>query len=167
MKKEEKRKLCQGFYDYEKEAIGHEQNPTSSKVEFLRKSRVIAGAIQSVLQKEGVPSFKQQMLLFSYASHKFIRWMIPVLLVLLLITNIRSFIFSEGTFYLTTLIIQSLFYLLAVSDLFIAKKLNIYMTSIPFYFCLENGAALYGIYKGLFNKQPVKWQKFSREAEKF
>jgi len=36
---------------------------------------------------------------------------------------------------------------------------------LPCYYCLENGAALYGIYKGLFNKQSVKWQKFRRKYD--
>jgi hypothetical protein len=57
-----------------------------------------------------------------------------------------------------------MFYLLAFSDMLIAKKYRVSLTSIPFYFCMVNGAALFGIYKGLFKKQPVKWQKFNREA---
>ena len=148
---------------YEKDAIGHERSSSSFNAEFSRKSRVIAGAIQSVMQKEGVPSIKQKGVFFCYVSHKFIRWMIPVLLLVLLSTSMRLTFMTGEFYYLTALIAQILFYLLAFLDLFIAKKYRISLTSIPFYFCMVNGAALFGIYKGLFNKQSVRWEVLSRK----
>jgi cellulose synthase/poly-beta-1,6-N-acetylglucosamine synthase-like glycosyltransferase len=148
---------------YEKEAVGHEQSSSSSKIEFIRKSRIIAGAIQSVLRREGVPTLKQKGLLFCYVSHKFLRWMIPIILIVLFISNLRLVLSLGGTIYITTFLAQVLLYLLAVSDLLIVRKFNISLTSIPFYFCLVNSAALYGLYKGMFNKQSVKWQKFGRQ----
>lgn len=148
---------------YDEEVIGHEKSTTSYKTEFLRKSRVIAGAIQSVMQKEGVPSIKQKQLFFCYVSHKFLRWMVPLILILLFLTNLRLLILSGELIYFMTLFAQTLFYMLAVSAPFLLKKIRIQLTLIPFYFCLVNGAALYGIFKGLFNKQSVKWETFSRK----
>lgn len=150
---------------YEKDAIGHERSSSSSKTEFLRKSRVIAGAIQSVMQKEGVPSIKDKGVFFCYVSHKHLRWMIPIILILLYLVNLRLCYLSGEFIYLASLSVQTLFYMLAVSDMFFARKYKFRLTSIPFYFCMVNTAALYGIYKGLFKKQPVKWRKFSREME--
>ncbi len=150
---------------YEREAVGHERGSSSSKTEFLRKSRVIAGAIQSVMQKEGVPSIRQKGLFFCYVSHKFLRWMIPIVLIILYLVTLRLGYISGEFIYVAAFMVQTLFYLLAVLDIFIARKYKIRLTSIPFYFCMVNAAALYGIYKGLFKKQPVKWQKFSREME--
>lgn len=88
--------------------------------------------------------------------------MIPIILIILFIANLFLMILSGELIYKLTFIAQTVFYLLAVLDLFIVKKYSIRLTSIPFYFCLVNSAALYGIYKGLFKKQPVKWRKFSR-----
>ena len=150
---------------YDHEAIGYERNTNSYKEEFLRKSRIIAGAIQSIVQKEGTPSIKQKQLFFCYVSHKFLRWMIPVILLVLLLTNLRLIFFSKGLVYSVSLILQNSFYLLALLHfplIRVIKRFNIRLFSIPFYFCLVNGAALYGIYKGLLNKQPVKWRKFNR-----
>ena len=150
---------------YEKEAIGHERSSSSYNVEYLRKSRVIAGAVQSVMQKEGVPPINQKGVFFCYASHKLIRWMIPVLIIVLFAANASIFFSSyNGGVYSVTMLAQVLFYLMAVLDMFIAKKHKLPLTSIPFYFCLVNSAALYGIYKGILNKQPVTWRKFSREG---
>ena len=90
--------------------------------------------------------------------------MIPVLLLVLLSTSLLLTVMTGELIYLTALIAQLLFYLLAFMDLFIVKKHSVRLTSIPFYFCMVNGAALYGIYKGVLNKQPVTWRKFSREG---
>lgn len=150
---------------YEKEAIGHERSSNSSKTEFLRKSRVVAGAIQSIMQKEGVPTLKQKGLFFCYVSHKFLRWMIPIVLIILYLVTLRLYYLSGEFIYAVAFAVQSLFYLLAMLDMVIAKRYKIRLTSIPFYFCMVNVAALYGIYKGLFKKQPVKWRKFSRDME--
>ena len=150
---------------YEGEAVGHEKSSSSFKTEFLRKSRVIAGAVQSVMQKEGIPSLKQKGVFFCFVSHKYLRWMIPIILIILFIANSFLMILSGELIYKSTFIAQTVFYLLAVFDLFIVRKYSIRLTSIPFYFCLVNGAALYGIYKGLFKKQPVKWRKFNREMK--
>jgi cellulose synthase/poly-beta-1,6-N-acetylglucosamine synthase-like glycosyltransferase len=147
---------------YEEEAIGDEEGSVSCKVEFLRKSRVVAGAIQSIMQKEGVPSIKKNGLFFCYFSHKFLRWMTPIFLVGLFIANFRLSFLSGETIYGFSLAFQGLFYLLALCGILFSKNINLQIISKPFYFCLVNGAALYGIYKGMFNKQPVKWQKFIR-----
>ncbi|MBI5742135.1 MAG: glycosyltransferase family 2 protein [Nitrospirae bacterium] len=152
---------------YDREALGYEKSSDSPKTEFLRKSRVIAGAIQSIMQKEGVPTVRQKGVFFCYASHKFLRWMIPLILIILFIVNLRLYYLTGEFIYAVTIKAQTIFYLLAAADMFIAKIIRLRITSLPFYFCLVNGAALYGIYKGLFSKQPVKWQKFSRETEAF
>ncbi len=150
---------------YESEAVGHEKSSSSPKVEFHRKSRVVAGAVQSIMQNEGIPTFENMSLLFCYISHKFLRWMVPVFLIVLFIANMIIWISPYGGgLYSLTLIAQVLFYLMAVADIFIAKKRKLPITSIPYYFCLVNGAALYGIYKGILNKQAVTWRKFSRDG---
>lgn len=150
---------------YDNEVVGYERNNTSYKTEFLRRSRVVAGAVQSVLQKAGVPSIRQGRLLYCYISHKLLRWLIPLVLIILFFANLHLMIATTDNLFAATFWGQVLFYILAVTDLFLAdnpaRKAD-KVTLIPFYFCLVNGAALYGLYKGVFNKQPVTWQKFAR-----
>ena len=146
---------------FDEEAVAYEKSTLSYREEYLRKSRVVAGAIQCIMLKEGIPSIKLRRLFFCFVSHKYIRWMIPIILIVIFFTNIRL-LSSGDILYSVTFLIQITFYLLAVLDLFIMRKMRFVVTAIPFYFCLVNCAALYGIYKGLFNKQPVKWQKFDR-----
>lgn len=147
---------------YEPEAVGYEKNVISSKTEFLRKSRVIAGAVQSLIQKEGVPSVSMKKLFYCYVSHKLLRWIVPLLLLLVFFANLWLALISDKFIYIAAMTLQLSFYSLSLLDLFVSKIYKSRFTSIPYYFCMVNGAALYGIYKGLFGKQSVKWQKFSR-----
>ncbi|MCK5230389.1 MAG: hypothetical protein KAR13_09000, partial [Desulfobulbaceae bacterium] len=147
---------------YESEAVSYEKSTISHKGEFIRKSRVIAGAIQSVKQREGVPAGYQAGLLFCYLSHKYFRWMVPILLVVVFWASCHLAAFSQSRIYIFCLAIQTFLYFLAASGYVLKHHVKIFMLSIPFYFCLENGAALYGIYKGLLNRQAVKWRKLER-----
>ena len=147
---------------YDREAIGYEYSNISWKTEFLRKSRVIAGAVQSFLQNEGVPSIKEKGLFFCYFSHKFLRWLTPIFLILLFSVTVALYLLSDKAMYEYSAYLQLLFYLTAFCGIFLNQRINFPIISQPFYFCLVNAAALYGIYKGLCNKQPVTWQKFSR-----
>jgi cellulose synthase/poly-beta-1,6-N-acetylglucosamine synthase-like glycosyltransferase len=148
---------------YDEKATAEEKNGIPSKAEFLRKSRIIAGAVQSLKRKEGVPSADKRGLFFCYVSHKFLRWIVPFLLIALFVVNCRLAFLSGNPLYIVTMAMQVLFYTLTlIGILFEERTRDFRLISVPFYFCLVNGAALYGIYKGLHNKQAVKWQKFSR-----
>ena len=150
---------------YAKEAIGFEDNGISLRNEFLRQSRVIAGAVQALKQKEGVPLMRQRKLFFCFLSHKVLRWMMPVYHIMLLLANIRLFLTFGTGIYAISLIAQAGFYVLALFGFLFKDRCKSPVLSLPCYYCLENGAALYGIYKGLFNKQSVKWQKFRRKYD--
>lgn len=148
---------------YDKEALGYEKSTISYKTEFFRKSRVIAGAIQAIKQKEGVPSITQKQLFLYYFSHKFLRWMIPLFLLLLFVITIRLVLGQAGFVFSAAMAFQVVFYLLALIGLFYKESITRPILSIPFYYCLVNSAALLGIYKGLLNRQSVKWQMFDRK----
>jgi cellulose synthase/poly-beta-1,6-N-acetylglucosamine synthase-like glycosyltransferase len=148
---------------YDSEAKAYEGNTISHKSEFLRKSRIIAGAVQTLLLCEGGPSFRQPQLLFCYLSHKLLRWIVPCLLVVCLTANIILYYSSANIIFSVFLIFQGAFYILAVLGYWNRRNTLGRLFSIPFYFCLVNGAALYGLYKGVFNKQKVTWEVFSRE----
>lgn len=148
---------------YDEEAKGFEKSTISYKTEFLRKSRVIAGAIQALKQGEGIPRPSRKGLFFSFLSHKLLRWLVPGLLLTLLFSNLALVFETETTMYLCFLVGQILFYFFALLGLAMGGRTKIPIIGVPFYFCLVNGAALYGLYKGFLNKQPVTWKKFSRK----
>lgn len=148
---------------YDADAKGYEKSTISHTTEFLRKSRVVAGAVQALKQAEGIPGPSYQGLFFSFLSHKLLRWLVPVFLVILFFSNSFIVVHGEALGYLLILAGQVCFYILAAVGWFIGGESKYNVIGIPFYFCLVNGAALYGLYKGCLNKQPVTWKKFSRK----
>jgi cellulose synthase/poly-beta-1,6-N-acetylglucosamine synthase-like glycosyltransferase len=149
---------------YDGEAKGFERSTISHAKEFLRKSRVIAGAVQALKQAEGIPSPSQKGLFFSFLSHKMLRWLVPGLLLALCYSNIFIVVHGGALIYQVSLAGQVIFYFLALTGLLIGGESKYPVIGIPFYFCLVNGGALYGLYKGCLNKQPVTWKKFSRKS---
>ena len=149
---------------YEGEARGYERNVNSCYVEFLKKSRVVAGAVQAIRQGEGIPEPGMGLLFFCYISHKFLRWHVPLFLILLLLLAGYIYWVTANLFMGLALAVQLFFYLLALLGWIIRGRVNLPILYVPFYFCLVNGAALYGLYKGWLNRQPTKWRVFSRVA---
>ena len=78
----------------------------------------------------------------------------PYLLICVFVCNI--FLLSEPIFKIIFLA-QVIFYLVAIIGLFT----NIFskLTNVPKMFVVMNSAAVVGLYRFLFNRQDVAWQK--------
>jgi len=151
--------INQGFrVIYDDEAIAYENSSVKIADEFRRKTRVTAGAFQTLKNKIGIPNKNNPKFLFSYISHKLLRWLVPILLIILFLAN--AILINYSLFYKISFLIQSVFYLLAIIGWITQKRTKI--LSVPFYFCMINTAALIGMYKGLMDKQEVTWEKFKR-----
>ena len=151
---------------YETQASGYEDASPNLKSEFRRKSRIIAGGIQLIKQREGIPAPKQRKLWFQFLSHKLLRWMIPFFLLMLFSANLKLALTEpifggDVTFYHVTALIQLLFYLLALGGLLLPQ---ISIMSIPTYFCAVNIASIFGVFKGLMGKQAVTWKTFAKRT---
>ncbi len=145
---------------YEPEAIAIEQGTLSGREEFYRKVRIIAGGIQALKLRLGIPSLRQPVLVLGYLSHKLLRWLVPCLL---LLTLLSSAALAGESFYVLAFSAQLLFYgtaLIYGFNIFGCRKLR--LSGIPYYFSLVNGAALVGIWKGLTGTQRVTWQRTTR-----
>ncbi len=145
---------------FEPEAVAIEDSTSSSQEEFRRKIRIVAGGIQAFLQGQGVPRWRQPLLLFGYVSHKLLRWALPFFLLLVFAL---SWVLASSLFYRLALWAQVLFYGGAVCyalNVLAFRKFR--WGNISYYFCLVNGAALVGCCKGLFGMQAVTWQRTQR-----
>lgn len=149
---------------YDGEAKGYEKNVNSNSVEFLKKSRVVAGAVQAIKQNEGIPDPSQGLLFFCYVSHKLLRWHAPLFLLSLFGLTVYLYGVTLDPCAGIFLMLQVSFYLVALLGGGVLGKIKAPFFSVPFYFCLVNCAALFGLYKGWFNKQATKWRVFSRNA---
>ena len=140
---------------YEPEAIAWEETSASWRSEFRRRVRVTAGGFQALLHGAGVPGLRQPMLLFSYVSHKLLRWTLPVILLLLAASSLALL---DRPFYRIVAALQGAFYLCAVAGWVLSKRGWFRSAMVPFYFCLINVAALVGMAKGLLGRQSARWE---------
>jgi poly-beta-1,6-N-acetyl-D-glucosamine synthase len=151
---------CQGFRMlYDPDAIA-EENPTpNSGIEYRRKVRVVAYAVQSLMAGEGVPPLTEAKLLWTYISHKVLRWLAPVFLTGMLVSaGISAFM---SAFWAAVLALQGLFYLLA----FVGWKFPSFdakVFRVPYYFTMVNYAALVGLIRGLLRRQQPVWMRTER-----
>jgi cellulose synthase/poly-beta-1,6-N-acetylglucosamine synthase-like glycosyltransferase len=144
----------------EGDAIAFEQGSCSAMEEFARKARIVAGAVQlskyySTLE---LPSGNPQ-LLFSFFSHKVLRWFSPGLGAIALLSSIL--LASTSSFYLSIVLMQLA--LLAAGLAGCAPRLRRFrFIGMAHYLCLVNAAAVVGLANGLTGRQAVTWRRFHR-----
>ncbi len=147
---------------YDKEVIAYESSPVCISDEISRKTRIVAGAVQTIRQCEGVPGFSNKKFLFCYLSHKLTRWLTSIFLITIYFSNIGILFVNDWFFYKLLFTSQTIVYLFASYGYMKKDKEKMVFIEIPFYFCVVNLSSLIGLYKGLFDKQKVTWKKFHR-----
>ncbi|MBW8000509.1 MAG: glycosyltransferase family 2 protein [Planctomycetes bacterium] len=142
----------------EPDAISYEEVSESCEQEFNRKVRLATWNIKSSLMLLAEALKKKRWLTsFLLFSHRFLRYITLVFLVLLLVSS--SFLLSTNLalfFYL-----QLLFYFLAfIGWLLENRKFKLsWFFWVPFYFCMVNYAAFLGLAKNIFGKTEMLWEK--------
>ena len=144
---------------YEPEARAVEASAASLGVEIQRRIRIIAGAIQSLLRGEGVPRPTQPFLLWKYLSHKVLRWISPVFLVVLLGANV---LLLDKPLYVVAFAGQMLVYGAAFVGTW--QKSPVWGLGIPLYFCAVNIATLIGLVRGVLGQQKEAWDRLERSS---
>ncbi|MBW2998808.1 glycosyltransferase family 2 protein [Candidatus Woesearchaeota archaeon] len=137
---------------YESKAKGWEESAKSYVMEMKRRSRIVAGGFQCL--KFMTFLIKKPFILFEFTSHKFLRWILAELMVLILVLNIV--LFNSNVLFQYLLYAQILFYFLSIMGFFI-KKLS-FIT----YFVLMQIASFLGLIKFIFGLQKVNWTRFKR-----
>ena len=102
---------------YTPDAYAQEYGSANIFEESKRKRRIAAGGLQSIWWLRSMLNpFHQPLVTFQYVSHRVLRWSItPVAMVLLLLANIALVAMGAGNFYTVILILQILFYLMALA----------------------------------------------------
>ena len=102
---------------YTPDAFAREYGSANIFEESKRKRRIAAGGLQSIWWLRSMLNpFHQPLVTFQYVSHRVLRWSItPIAMVLLMLVNIALVAMGAGTFYTVVLILQILFYLMALA----------------------------------------------------
>jgi poly-beta-1,6-N-acetyl-D-glucosamine synthase len=155
---------------YEPNAISYDDASANMKDEFNRRVRINAGRFQALFSAGYLraPNLETSFRLF---SHKLLRPLTPVFMLLTLITNLLAFLFpNDGNplslnnwLGLVMLLGQVAFYLLSYLGWFAEKQgRHLKLLNVPYYFTSSNLAALVGMWRWIRGTQKVTWQK--REA---
>jgi len=102
---------------YTPDAYAQEYGSANIHEESKRKRRIAAGGLQSIWWlRTMLNPLRQPLVTFQFVSHRVLRWSItPIAMVLLLLVNIALVVKGAGIFYTVMLILQTLFYLMALA----------------------------------------------------
>ncbi|MFK7899174.1 MAG: glycosyltransferase [Cyclobacteriaceae bacterium] len=134
------------------DALVHEDVSNKSFEEFKRKKRIATGNFQNLIRFRKLLISKRKGLAFSFWSHKVLRWLGPLFLITILLSNL--YLVKNNNFYFFLLIGQLFLYSLALIELAF-RKLNIHFFGLRFitHFLVMNGALFIGLWNFVFQKK--------------
>lgn len=143
------------------DAVVYEDVSNNLSDEFRRKIRIATGDFQNLKEFRNVIFSKNFGLSFSYISHKILRWITPVLLILYYLSNLALAFFSK--FYLILFILFNLLLLLIPVD-YLLKKINYNNIILRFvtHFFSMNLALLIGMFKSIKGVKTNVWKPTKR-----
>jgi len=129
-----------------------------AREEFSRRVRTLAGNYQLFFYCRSLFNPLKGKISWQFFSHKFLRLMVPFLLVIVFISSLYI-VFSPNSnfFYAAILALQIIFYSFAFLGMMNKKKNSFF--DVPYIFCVMNIAAVVGLYKLFSGKQSVLWRK--------
>ncbi|MFZ2447559.1 MAG: glycosyltransferase family 2 protein [Syntrophobacteraceae bacterium] len=143
---------------YARDAVAEEQLVTSDAEEFRRHVRDAAGHFRALVYLRGLLNPFHGKRFFFYFSHRVLRWIVPFLLMVALVSNA-----SLATSYPTYRVILALhcagYGLMAAVHLLRIRWKPLY---IPYYFMLVNVAILWGFIKNTLGLQRTAWESTRR-----
>jgi len=142
---------------FEPDAVAYDSTMILAKSEFVRKIRTIGGNFQLFLGHPRLLLPWRNRIWLQTISHKFLRLMVPGLLLLAFGLNL---VLVQNNFYKATLVIQVLFYVAAVAGRVMrdtswkSKLLN-----VPYTFCVLNWATVIAFIRWVTGRHSVVWDK--------
>ena len=146
---------------YESKAIAVEHSGGSFGDEYGRRRRIITRSLHGLWTQRGVLNpFAHFFFALQMFSHKVLRWLVPVLLLVALLVNIPL---AANSLYRLLLVVQIIFYALAVLGNILPERLSrLFPFYVPAYFCAINFGALLGLVHFLTGRRDRIWQPVSR-----
>lgn len=141
---------------YDPEAVATDFAAENVQGEFTRRVRLAVGSFQSFghLLRTPMDGFTR----FAFLSHKVLRWILPLLLCMALISNLILIRYSW--FYTVLGILQLAFYFWAWIGYLLQKRITRVRYALLGYFILAmNLAFLVGFFRYLTNRGEATWQR--------
>jgi len=144
---------------YEEEAVSYERTTEMPSQEFHMRVRVIRGGMKGFIYAFRRLSFKKHsFVLFQLFGHKVLRWLMPIFLILLFLTNLML-TFEQNQVWNFLMMAQLICYSIALIGLkWKPKGLAGKLFSIPTYFLIINAASLKALYLTLTTDLEATWE---------
>jgi cellulose synthase/poly-beta-1,6-N-acetylglucosamine synthase-like glycosyltransferase len=139
---------------FDKKAKVFDRYSRNAKEEFLRKTRTLAGNFQLFIHLRELFNPLRGKISWQFFSHKFLRLMVPFLLMILFTANL--FLLGQVG-YKVFFILQAIFYTFALLGAIFKQSNRLF--DVPYMFCIMNAAAVMGLYKFLSGGLDVKWER--------
>ncbi|HTE95159.1 MAG TPA: glycosyltransferase family 2 protein [Bradyrhizobium sp.] len=147
---------------FEPEAIAYEETTERTAEEFNMRVRVVTRGMRGLwYMRKLFNPMRFGFVSLQLLSHKVLRWLVPVLLLILLVSNL--WLLDSSRFYVVTLTLQLIFYGIAMAG-FLAERMNIAfkLLTVPLYFVTVNAAAVVAMYRILKGYKAVTWETVRR-----
>lgn len=147
---------------FEPEAIAYEETTTRTREEFGMRVRVIVRGMRGLLYMSSLFNpIRHPFVAFQLLTHKVLRWLVPVLLLVVLCANVA--LAGRAVFYSVLVILQFVFYAIALLGFFAERRrLRIGPLAIPLYFVTINLAAAVAMVRLWKGHKAVTWETVRR-----
>lgn len=150
---------------YAPDAVARERTGDSTQSELSRRTRIVTRSWNTVAAYAGLLNpFEYPVFSFQLVSHKLLRWLSPLFLLLALLSNVLLVLLPSNPIYDVFLALQLLFYGLAVWGA-VADYLSIsspLYAHVPYYFLVANYGMTAGLLRFLHGRNVVTWETESR-----
>ncbi len=141
---------------YEPAALAYERPTNSVRGEFKRKARIGAANIQGLPRFLPVLSPAYGFGAFALWSHKILRWIVPVLLIVM---GVASAILARGSTFFAAVALGEAAFIAAAALGAVLELMRVKpgLLGLPYYFVATNAALLLGMVRGLRGAQAPAW----------
>lgn len=140
---------------YDPEATATDYGAETVEGEFVRRVRLATGSFQSLMFFLGVKLGLWGR--FAFVSHKLLRWIVPLLLFIVLVSNV---FLVRNPVYTVLACLQVAFYVWAGLGFYFRKRLGtVRFALLPYYLLAMNLAFLLGLFRSFVSHQSVVWQR--------
>lgn len=156
--------IRQGYsVKYEPGALASEKPSFNIDEEYVRKVRIAAGGIQSVIRNLDICNPAEYgVISFQFLIHRASRWTVaPILIVTAFLSNL--FLLGSSPVFNYLFLAQLLFHGAAATGYYFSKqKIKVRVLHIPFYFNFMHYCVVMGWFRYFKGKQSASWQKATR-----
>lgn len=156
------RVIQQGFrIQYEPTAIADENGTPSSEIEYGRRIRVARGAVQSIFGGVFPSAVGQPVEFIQWFSHKLLRWLNPIILIVIFV--LTALLAPASIWFQCLLLLEILAIAIAIVAWYVPTLRDKPIIGVIYYFGLSHWAMLIGLLRGLTGKYSAVWNRTQRK----